>query len=169
MAPATAPSTATLEKLFARPVMVRILVSVLRYGVKEHPVTGSMTIGKFAEAAGVNVETVRYYQRVGLLAEPDTGGSGYRRYSLQELRRLRFIKRAQGLGFTLTEVGSLLTLDSARSCKATREAAANKLDLIEQRMRDLSAMRQALTDLVERCDSKGDREGCPLIDALAED
>lgn len=131
--------------------------------------TGSMTIGKFAEAAGVNVETVRYYQRVGLLAEPDTGGSGYRRYSLQELRRLRFIKRAQGLGFTLTEVGSLLTLDSARSCKATREAAANKLDLIEQRMRDLSAMRQALTDLVERCDSKGDREGCPLIDALAED
>ena len=131
--------------------------------------TESMTIGKFAEAAGVNVETVRYYQRVGLLAEPGTGGSGYRRYSLQELRRLRFIKRAQGVGFTLAEGGSVLAVASARRCKATREAAAKKLKLIKQRMRDLSAMRQALTDLVGRCDSKGDKDGCPLIDALAED
>ncbi len=169
MAPTTAPSTATRDKLFARLIIVRMLTSVLRYGVKGHPVTESMTIGKFAEAAGVNIETVRYYHRVGLLTEPVSGGSGYRRYSLRELRRLRFIKRAQGLGFTLTEVGSLLTLDAARNCKATRETAANKLELIEQRMRDLSAMRKALSDLVERCDSRGDREGCPLIDALAED
>jgi len=147
--------------------MAGILLSVLRYGVKEPAVTESMTIGKFAEVAGVNVETVRYYQRVGLLDEPAAHGSRYRRYSQQELRRLRFIKRAQSLGFTLAEIGSLLKLDSARNCRATREAAAHKRDLIDQRMRDLSAMRLALTDLIARCDSKGDRDGCPLIDALA--
>ena len=126
-----------------------------------------LTIGRLAEAAGVNIETVRYYQRLGLLDEPAKPSSGYRRYSQQQAKRLHFIKRAQGLGFTLSEVGGLLTLDTACMCTDTRERAARKLALIEQRMADLATMRQALTDLIRQCDA-GDGGGtCPIIDVLA--
>lgn len=126
-----------------------------------------LTIGKLAAAAGVNIETVRYYQRLGLLDEPERPRTGYRRYSQQQAKRLHFIKRAQGLGFTLSEVGGLLKLDTACLCADTRAMAARKLALIEQRMADLAAIREALTALIQQCDAGDGRDNCPIIDVLA--
>lgn len=126
-----------------------------------------MTIGKLAEAAGVNVETIRYYQRRGLLEEPAKPLNGQRRYSLEQAKRVRFIKRAQALGFTLAEIGQLLLLNEARSCKTTRMLAAHKLELIDEKMADLGAVRKALGKLVQQCDT-GDGAKCPIIDALVD-
>ncbi|MGQ0503558.1 MAG: Hg(II)-responsive transcriptional regulator [Panacagrimonas sp.] len=126
-----------------------------------------LTIGKLAEAAGVNIETVRYYQRLGLLDEPTKPSDGYRRYTHQQAKQLRFIKRAQGLGFTLSEVGGLLRLETACICADTRELAARKLALIEQRMADLAAMQEALTGLILQCDAGDGGNACPIIKVLA--
>ena len=126
-----------------------------------------MTIGKLADAAGVNVETIRYYQRRGLLEEPAKPLNGQRRYSLELAKRVRFIKRAQALGFTLAEIGQLLLLNEARSCKTTRTLAAHKLELIDGKMADLGAVRKALGKLVQQCDA-GDGANCPIIDALVD-
>ena len=126
-----------------------------------------LSIGKLAEAAGVNIETIRYYQRRGLLDEPTKPLSGHRRYSTEATKRVRFIKRAQALGFTLIEVGGLLTLDAACACTETRALAARKLALIEQKMADLVAMRQVLGGLVQQCDAGIGGADCPIIDALA--
>lgn len=126
-----------------------------------------LSIGKLAEAAGVNIETIRYYQRRGLLDEPTKPLSGHRRYSAEATKRVRFIKRAQALGFTLIEVGGLLTLDAACACTETRALAARKLELIEQKMADLVAMRQVLGGLVQQCDAGIGGADCPIIDALA--
>lgn len=127
-----------------------------------------LTIGKLARAAGVNVETIRYYQRRGLLPQPDKPSEGYRRYSADTVKRVRFIKQAQALGFTLNEIGSLLRLDGA-DCVETRELAARKLVLTEAKLADLTAMRDVLAALVRQCD-EGVRSGkCPIIHALAGD
>ena len=126
-----------------------------------------MTIGRLAEAAGVNVETIRYYQRRGLLEEPAKPLYGQRRYSLEQAKRVRFIKRAQALGFTLAEVGQLLLLNEARSCKSTRALAVHKLELIDSKLADLKAVRRVLGKLVRQCDA-GDGAECPIIDALAD-
>ena len=112
-----------------------------------------LTIGKLADAAGVNIETIRYYQRRGLLDEPPKPPGGHRRYAPEQAKRVRFIKRAQALGFTLDEVGALLTLDAACACGETRALAVRKLGLIEQKMADLAVMRQALGGLVQQCDA----------------
>jgi MerR family mercuric resistance operon transcriptional regulator len=128
-----------------------------------------LTIGKLAEAAGVNVETIRYYQRRGLLDEPHKPLGGHRRYSAEQAKRLRFIKRAQALGFTLGEVGMLLKLDSAFGCSDTRSMVARKLELIERKMADLTAMRQALVQLVRQCDASESTKPCPIIDVLERD
>lgn len=125
-----------------------------------------MTIGSLAKAAGVNIETVRYYQRLGLLDEPAKPPGGYRRYSAQQSKRLQFIKRAQGLGFTLSEVSGLLKLNDASTCTDTRELAARKLALIEQRMADLAAMRKVLMGLIRQCDAGDGGHACPIIDVL---
>jgi len=127
-----------------------------------------MSIGRLAEAAGVNIETIRYYQRRGLLDEPPKPLDGYRRYLPEQVKRLRFIKRAQALGFTLDEVGALLTLDAACTCSETRALAVHKLALIEQKMADLAAMQQVLGGLVRQCDVGGGT-ACPIIDALNEE
>jgi MerR family transcriptional regulator, mercuric resistance operon regulatory protein len=126
-----------------------------------------MTIGKLANTAGVNIETVRYYQRLGLLDEPTKPADGYRRYTAQQARRLQFIKRAQGLGFTLSEIAGLLKLDDDSACADTRELAARKLALIEQRMADLAVMKEMLTGLIRQCDAGGSGKICPIIDLLA--
>lgn len=84
-----------------------------------------LTIGRLATAAGVNVETVRYYQRRRLMTEPERPMNGQRRYGIDAVKRVRFIKRAQGLGLTLDEIGSLLDLDESRACAETRELAAH--------------------------------------------
>lgn len=126
-----------------------------------------LTIGKLAEAAGVNIETVRYYQRLGLLDEPAKPSDGYRRYTYEQAKQLRFIKRAQGLGFSLSEVGGLLKLDTACMCADTRELAVRKRALIEQRMADLTAMHEALTGLIRQCDAGDGGDACPIIEVLA--
>lgn len=126
-----------------------------------------MTIGDLARAAGVNVETVRYYQRLGILPEPARARGTIRRYPDEALRRLHFIKRAQRLGFSLDEVRMLLELSDGRHCAETRELAERKLALVKAKLADLGAMRDALTGLVSACRRGGRGCGCPLIDALA--
>lgn len=127
----------------------------------------ALTIGKLARAVGVNVETIRYYQRRGLLELPDKPPAGYRRYAAGVAKRVRFIKQAQSLGFTLNEIGSLLCLESADCCAATRELAARKLALIEAKLADLTAMRATLAALLEQCDAGDGRGECPIIHTLA--
>lgn len=131
--------------------------------------TNELTIGRLADEAGVNVETIRYYQRRGLMTEPDKPTSGHRRYGLAAIKRVRFIKRAQVLGFTLDEVGSMLELDDARACAETRELATHKLQVIEEKLADLKAMRKALMNLLRQCDTGAARGNCPIIHALAAD
>lgn len=128
-----------------------------------------MTIGGLAEAAVVSVETVRFYQRSGLIAEPARPSGGYRTYGMDDVRRLRFIKRAQSLGFTLDEVANLLTLEGARSCASTRGLAAAKLATVASKVKDLLAIQAALTTMIARCDQEQGDARCPLILALSDD
>ena len=128
-----------------------------------------MTIGQLAAAAGVNVETVRYYQRRELLAAPDRPTGGIGRYPAAALTRLRFIKRAQQLGFTLEEVTGLLRLQDGQSCRETRLLAEHKLALIEERIADLNRMRRMLKGLIAEC-ARGQRpRSCPIIATLSAD
>ena len=127
-----------------------------------------LTIGKLADLAGVNVETIRYYQRRGLLDKPKKPLGGYRRYLPETAKRVRFIKRAQALGFTLEEIAGLLRLDAASACAETRELAANKLALIQQKLAELAVMRKGLAALVSKCD-KGGKRPCPIIQVLVAD
>jgi MerR family mercuric resistance operon transcriptional regulator len=122
-----------------------------------------------ADEAGVNVETIRYYQRRGLVPEPAKPLNGHRRYAADAVKRVHFIKRAQVLGFTLEEIGSLLDLDEAHACADTRALAAHKLDVIDTKLADLKAMRKALVALVGQCDSGVAKGPCPIISALAAD
>ena len=128
-----------------------------------------MTIGRLADVAGVNVETIRYYQRRGLMSEPEKPTHGHRRYAADAVKRVRFIKRAQVLGFALEEITSLLELDEAHACAETRELAAHKLEIIETKLADLTAMRKALTTLLRQCDAGAMKGNCPIIHALAAD
>jgi len=125
-----------------------------------------LTIGALAKAAGVNTETVRYYQRRGLLAVPPKSLNGYHHYPAQDVKRLRFIKRAQKLGFSLDEVANLLRLGEAR-CAETRELATHKLELIETRIADLERMAGTIRELVQRCGTGG-AEGCPIVESLSD-
>jgi MerR family mercuric resistance operon transcriptional regulator len=125
-----------------------------------------LTIGTLARAAGVNVETIRYYQPRRLLEEPPKPLRSHRRYPPEVVKRVRFIKRAQQLGFTLEEVTSLLTLEDGRSCRETRLLAEQKLAVIETRIHDLSRMRRLLKGLVAEC-ARGKRpRACPIITSL---
>jgi len=128
-----------------------------------------LTIGRVAKLAGVNVETIRYYQRRGLLAEPEKPHMGYRRYPADSVKHIRFIKRAQALGFTLEEIAELLRLEEARACAETRALAAHKMRLIDQKLTGLAAMRKALAGLVQQCDRKQPAKGCPIIQVLEQD
>ena len=103
------------------------------------------------------------------MAEPAKPMGGHRRYDSVAIKRVRFIKRAQVLGFTLEEVGSLLDLDEACACVETRELAAHKLQVIEDKLADLKAMRKALTALLRQCETGATQGNCPIIHALAAD
>ncbi len=127
-----------------------------------------LTIGQVAKAANVNVETVRYYQRRGLLSEPVKPLGGHRRYAVDDVRCLQFIKRAQALGFALDDVESLLGLDGANCCEDTHDMAVRKLALIDEKLAGLAAMRLALAGLVQQCGSGADSRECPIIQALAQ-
>lgn len=128
-----------------------------------------LTIGRLADEAGVNVETVRYYQRRGLMAKPEKPAGGHRRYTVDAVRRVLFIKRAQALGFTLDEIAGLLELDEAHACAETREIATHKLEAIESKVADLNAMRKSLKALLRQCEAGTAAGPCPIIDALASD
>lgn len=126
-----------------------------------------MTIGGLAKAAGVNVETIRFYQRIGMLRAPEKPDRGVRRYAETDLARLRFVKRAQELGFALAEVRSLLSLEEAQSCTAARNLAVQKLEVVTTRLADLARMRDALQGLIARCDRRPGKHACPIIETLA--
>lgn len=125
-----------------------------------------MSIGQLAAAAGVNVETVRYYQRRQLMAQPERGTGRIGRYRAAALTRLRFIKRAQTLGFTLDDVQALLSLDDGQGCSAARRIGERKLDEVRQRLQALRALEQSLAELVGRCTVPRRKISCPLIAAL---
>ena len=127
-----------------------------------------LTIGTLAKRGGVNVETIRYYQRRGLLQEPVKPQGGFRHYLPDTVKRVRFIKRAQALGFMLEEITGLLALDERKACLETRGIAAHKLELIEKKIADLSKMRKALSRLVRACDDSSADAPCPIIHLLAD-
>ncbi len=124
------------------------------------------TIGALAVAAGVNVETIRYYQRKGLLPEPKRPMGSIRRYAEAELARLRFIKAAQRLGFSLDEVGELLMLEDGTQCDKARNLAEHKLHDVREKLADLRRIESVLSRLVARCGSLRGSVKCPLILSL---
>lgn len=126
-----------------------------------------LTIGSLARGADVNVETIRFYQRRGLLTEPSKPLGGHRRYATDAVNRVRFIKRAQRLGFTLEEVKGLLLLEDGQSSRETRLLAEHKLTIIEARMADLSRMRRRLESLIAECAEGKRPRACPIIDTLS--
>jgi len=126
-----------------------------------------ITIGTLARKAGVNIETIRYYQRRGLLLEPPKPVEGYRLYPLDSVQRILFIKRAQRLGFSLEEIINLLQLGEG-NCSETKALAMQKLSAIETRLEDLEKMKKTLEDLVQRCETGGTQDGCPIVSSLAE-
>jgi MerR family mercuric resistance operon transcriptional regulator len=132
-------------------------------------VSENLTIGTLAKQGGVNVETIRYYQRRGLLRKPAKPRSGFRQYTSDTVKRVRFVKRAQGLGFTLEEITGLLALDERKACSETRGIAAYKLELIEEKIADLSKMKKALFRLVRACDASSAGAPCPIIHVLTDD
>lgn len=127
-----------------------------------------LTIGQLAKQAQVNVETVQYYERLGLFPEPSRLASGYRQYSQDEVAYLRFIRRAKTLGFSLKEIAALLTLrvDPAMSRNYVRERAERKLAEIEAKMRALERMKAALHQLVMSSSGQGPTSACPILEAL---
>jgi MerR family transcriptional regulator, copper efflux regulator len=126
------------------------------------------TISQLAKHAQVNVETVRYYERRGLLPKPPQRASGYRQYSQDVLAYLQFIRRAQTLGFSLKEIAELLALrvDPMMSCHDVRERAARKLADVDAKIRALENMRGALERLIAACSGQGPLSACPILDAL---
>ena len=124
----------------------------------------ALTIGRFAASGGVGVETVRYYQRRGLLDVPD-GGSGVRRYGPDDVRRLRFIRSAQAAGFTLDQIGELLALDTTDDRARARELARAQIAALDVRIADLTAARKSLERLASEC-AKGHAGPCPILAAF---
>lgn len=127
-----------------------------------------LTIGQLAHQADVGVETVRFYERRGLIEDPPRGRSGYRQYPPNTIDRLRFIRRAKELGFSLTEIGELLLLRShpAENRESVRAKTQAKIDDIDRRLADLTRMRKALSDLAGACERGGETEDCPILVAL---
>jgi MerR family transcriptional regulator, mercuric resistance operon regulatory protein len=132
--------------------------------------TGELTIGRLATNAGVGIETIRYYQRRALLPAPEPApGSAFRKYPRALVNRIRFIKRAQELGFTLDEVATLLQLEDGTNRRAIRRVAGARLEQIRERMADLQQMEKALSHLFRRCEQTDQAHPCPIIDALLGD
>lgn len=127
-----------------------------------------MRIGEVAAGAAVNIQTLRYYERMGLLPKPARGSSGYRSYDAHAVRRVRFIKRAQELGFTLAEIAELLAFrdEAVTSCDRVESRASTTVDRITEKIRDLERMRTALSHYVTACRTREPLAECPLLDAL---
>ena len=125
-----------------------------------------LTIGKLARAAGVNIESVRYYQRVGLIKEPEKPATGYRLYPDETVDRILFIKRAQLLGFSLNEIAELLELGSGH-CVDIREKAELKRDDINIKIKELSTLRDTLDELISCCKHDHDPGRCAIVETLS--
>jgi len=127
-----------------------------------------LTIGKLAQEAGIAVQTVRFYERRGLIADPPRKASGYRQYPTDTLRRLRFIRRAKELGFSLREIEELLALrmEPTTPCAAVRQQIGGKLQDVRERIRDLQRMGQALEELHTLCETTDPLGDCPILDLL---
>ncbi len=130
--------------------------------------TKSLTIGRLARQAGVNLETVRYYERRGLLPRPPRSVSGYRLFPAETARRLRFIRRAQQLGFSLTEIGELLSLRVSRRTTSAeiRARAETKIADIEAKIKSLESMKKTLRKLTTVCDGCAPLADCPILESL---
>ncbi len=126
----------------------------------------SIGIGGLAKRAGVRIDTVRYYERNGLLAPKARLASGYRQYGATELSRLRFIRKAQALGFTLKEIRDLLSLSRRRDVAQVRRTAQEKLADIEQRLAALERVRSGLLNMISACPGNGPASECPILRAL---
>lgn len=124
------------------------------------------TIGQLAKAAGVGVETVRYYQKRALLPVPASDG-GFRFYPASLAERIRFIKRAQELGFTLDEIGNLLELEDGKDRQAIRDVASERLQQVRAKLHDLQKMESMLAQLIVECELSSTQACCPIIQALA--
>ena len=125
-----------------------------------------MTISRLASAVGVHVETVRYYQRRGLLLEPERPAGGVRRYGREDVGRLQFIRRAQAMGFSLDEIAGLLEVRGQRACEQTRQLTERKLDEVRRRREELQQLEADLKRLVEECRHVTEGAACPTIDRL---
>lgn len=125
-----------------------------------------ITIGNLAKQAEVTIETIRYYQQIGLLNEPEKPSSGYRLYSPDTINRIRFIKRAQQAGFTLKEIAELLSLDGTH-CSDVQKIAEQKCQQLDTQIEALIALRKVLDGLVKCCQTDASPERCSLIDALS--
>lgn len=126
----------------------------------------NLPIGAFAKAAGVNLETIRFYQRRGLLSEPPRPLGGIRRYGQADVARVKFVKSAQRIGFSLDEVAQLLRLEDGTHCGEAAQLAALRLADVRARLSDLTRMEAALTTLVRKCRSHHGSISCPLIASL---
>ena len=130
-----------------------------------------MNIGQLARQAGVPIDTVRYYERLHLIPEPARSASGYRQYAQDDVTRLNFIRRAKTLGFTLEEIGELMAISGnySNDMNEMRNASARKLEVVEERLAELTRMRDALRGLVDACPGHGPLEACPIMAALTTD
>lgn len=126
-----------------------------------------LQIGSLAERTGVNIETIRYYERIGLLMAPPRSPAGYRRYNIDDVRRLSFVRRLRELGFALDDVRALLDLAETKraACKEVREFAAKHLGELQDKLKDLRRMERVLKDMVASC-ARGVTPECPMIEAL---
>lgn len=129
-------------------------------------ILNSLTIGMLATTAGVNVETIRFYQRKGLLTEPDRPHGGIRRYGDAEVNRIKFVKSAQRLGFSLDEVAELLKLEDGTHCDEARGLAERKLTDVRSKLEDLRRIESTLDALVKNCCTARGNVSCPMISAL---
>jgi len=127
-----------------------------------------MRIGELARRASVAIDTVRYYEREGLLSPAARQASGYRSYGEGELKRLRFIRRAKALGFSLDEVRALLTLSDEHNVAKVKLAAQARLDDLEQRIAELQRIGAGLRSLIAACPGHGRADGCPILNALTQ-
>lgn len=127
----------------------------------------AMTIGRLAEESGVHLETIRYYQRLGLMPTPARPHGSVRRYGQEALGRLRFIKRAQGLGFSLDEVKLLLELSVGEHCAETRSLAGHKMQIVKNKISELRRIQAALDKLIHECGTGRKGRGCPIIESLS--
>ena len=128
--------------------------------------TNAFTIGFLAKAADVNIETVRYYQRIGLISKPAKPAQGYRVYPQATLQRIKFIKRAQQLGFTLQEIAELLELGEG-NCEDVRLRAEQKCSQIDNQIKDLQKLRGNLKQLITTCKNKSTDKHCAIVEALS--